>query len=139
MKLSMPPLLLGLCIVLLLGSPAGAHAEPAAGEAPAARKVVTRKPVAQKSVTQAKTGKNKVNVSRPARRLVARAEAPAQASFGSIQGLHAGGDALALKSSVALVIDQDTNEVLFSKNPGAVLPIASITTDTDTSLPGAGM
>ena len=141
MKLSMPPLLLGLCIVLLLGSPAGAHAEPAAGEAPAARKVVTRKPVAQKPVTQAKTrkpvaqkpvtqaktGKNKVNVSRPARRLVARAEAPAQASFGSIQGLHAGGDALALKSSVALVIDQDTNEVLFSKNPGAVLPIASIT------------
>jgi D-alanyl-D-alanine carboxypeptidase len=26
-----------------------------------------------------------------------------------------------------LVVDQDTNEVLFSKNPGAVLPIASIT------------
>ena len=132
MKLSMPPLLLGLCIVLLLGSPVQAHAEPAAGEAPAARKVVTRKvvthkPVAQKPVTQAKTGKNKVKVKRPARRLVARAEAPAQASFGSIQGLHAGVDALALKSSVALVIDQDTNEVLFSKNPGAVLPIASIT------------
>lgn len=32
-----------------------------------------------------------------------------------------------LKSSVALVIDQETNEVLFSKNPSAVLPIASIT------------
>jgi D-alanyl-D-alanine endopeptidase (penicillin-binding protein 7) len=36
-------------------------------------------------------------------------------------------DPLDLKSSVALVVDQDTNEVLFSKNPGAVLPIASIT------------
>ena len=52
---------------------------------------------------------------------------PAQPSFGQAAGLHATGDELALKSSVALVIDQDTNEVLFSKNPGAVLPIASIT------------
>lgn len=32
-----------------------------------------------------------------------------------------------MKSSVALVVDQDTDEILFSKNPGAVLPIASIT------------
>ena len=52
---------------------------------------------------------------------------PAQPSFGQVAGLHATGDELALKSSVALVVDQDTNEVLFSKNPGAVLPIASIT------------
>ena len=34
---------------------------------------------------------------------------------------------LELKSSVALVIDQDTDEVLFSKNSQAVLPIASLT------------
>jgi serine-type D-Ala-D-Ala endopeptidase (penicillin-binding protein 7) len=52
---------------------------------------------------------------------------PARPSFGQIYGLHGAGDALALKSSVALVLDQDTNEVLFSKNPKAVLPIASIT------------
>lgn len=32
-----------------------------------------------------------------------------------------------LSASVALVVDQDTNEVLFSKNVSAVLPIASIT------------
>jgi len=32
-----------------------------------------------------------------------------------------------LKSSVALVVDQDTSEVLFSKNDKAVLPIASLT------------
>jgi len=32
-----------------------------------------------------------------------------------------------LKSSVALVLDQDTNEVLFAKNSEAVLPIASLT------------
>ena len=53
--------------------------------------------------------------------------APAVPSFGQLVGLHSTGDALDLKSSVALVLDQDTNEVLFSKNPQAVLPIASIT------------
>ena len=50
-----------------------------------------------------------------------------QPSFGQIAGLHGEQDALALKSSVALVVDQDTKEVLFSKNEQAVLPIASIT------------
>src|SRR5690606_1516563 len=34
---------------------------------------------------------------------------------------------LDLKSSVALVMDQDTNEVVFAKNSEAVLPIASLT------------
>ena len=42
-------------------------------------------------------------------------------------GLRRTEDALDLKSSAALVIDQDTDEVLFSKNAEAVLPIASIT------------
>ena len=52
---------------------------------------------------------------------------PARLSYGQIAGLHGGEDALDLKSSVALVIDQDTREVLFSKNDHAVLPIASLT------------
>ena len=52
---------------------------------------------------------------------------PAQPSFGQIAGLHGEPDSLQLKSSVALVVDQDTKEVLFSKNEQAVLPIASIT------------
>ena len=52
---------------------------------------------------------------------------PAVATFGMAAGLHAVDDPLALKSSVAYVLDQNTNEVLFSKNPQAVLPIASIT------------
>lgn len=52
---------------------------------------------------------------------------PAKQSFGELAGLHGAPDALALKSSVALVIDQDTREVLFSKNDQAVLPIASLT------------
>jgi serine-type D-Ala-D-Ala endopeptidase (penicillin-binding protein 7) len=52
---------------------------------------------------------------------------PAKPSFGQLAGLHQAQDALDLKSSVALVVDQETHEVLFSKNEQAVLPIASLT------------
>jgi D-alanyl-D-alanine endopeptidase (penicillin-binding protein 7) len=52
---------------------------------------------------------------------------PAKPSFGEAYGLRATEDPLDLRSSVALVMDQDTSEVLFSKNPQAVLPIASLT------------
>jgi D-alanyl-D-alanine endopeptidase (penicillin-binding protein 7) len=52
---------------------------------------------------------------------------PPKQSFGEIAGLHSERDELDLKSGVALVIDQDTNEVLFNKNAATVLPIASLT------------
>ncbi len=52
---------------------------------------------------------------------------PAKPSFGQAAGLHDVNDPLDLKSSVAFVIDQDTHEVLLSKNDHAVLPIASLT------------
>jgi len=48
-------------------------------------------------------------------------------SAGERLGLRGSQDALELNSSVALVVDQDTSEVLFSKNDTAVLPIASLT------------
>lgn len=48
-------------------------------------------------------------------------------SFAQAAGLHGASDNLNLKSSVALVVDQETDEVLFSKNDHAVLPIASLT------------
>lgn len=57
-------------------------------------------------------------------KVVAAAKPP---SFGQMAGLHGARDALDLKSSVAFVVDQDTQEVLFRKNELAVLPIASIT------------
>lgn len=73
-----------------------------------------------------KNGKTVVAVQR--RSVVRVAEpAPARQSFGQMAGLHSTEDALDLKSSVALVIDQDTQEVLLSKNDHAVLPIASLT------------
>jgi len=61
---------------------------------------------------------------RASARFVAMPKVP---SFGEMAGLHGAPDALDLKSSVALVVDQDTQEVLFHKNELAVLPIASIT------------
>lgn len=50
-----------------------------------------------------------------------------RSSIGERMGLRAAQDPLDLNSSVALVVDQQTNEVLFSKNDSAVLPIASLT------------
>lgn len=48
-------------------------------------------------------------------------------SFGQKAGLNLTSDPLHLKSNVALVMDQDTKEVLLRKNDRAVLPIASLT------------
>lgn len=58
---------------------------------------------------------------------MAAASGASGASYGQLYGLHRTNDPLDLKSSAALVIDQDTNEVLFAKNSEAVLPIASLT------------
>lgn len=58
---------------------------------------------------------------------VATSVEPARLSYGQMAGLHSVSDPLDLQSSVAYVIDQDTHEVLLSKNDQAVLPIASLT------------
>jgi D-alanyl-D-alanine endopeptidase (penicillin-binding protein 7) len=94
---------------------AGAAAKPAKKRAA----VVSKAPVKSSKVVVVRGVKR---TSLRAARLV-----PARPSFGQLYGLHAAEDPLDLKSSVALVMDQDTNEVLFSKNPQAVLPIASLT------------
>ena len=85
------------------------------------------KPIKRKAVA-APAVKVKVKVKSKAKAGMARASvAPLRPSFGQLAGLHGSRDALELKSSVALVIDQETSEVLFSKNDKAVLPIASLT------------
>jgi serine-type D-Ala-D-Ala endopeptidase (penicillin-binding protein 7) len=85
--------------------------------------------VQKKKVTTASKQVKKSNV---ATKKVIRAKRVARASYegpsmGRLTGLHGTADELDLKSSVALVVDQDTHEVLFSKNDLAILPIASIT------------
>lgn len=95
-----------------------------------AKRVIVKK----QHVTKASASKKVVSTRKTARfapgtkrRTIIRAIVPATPSFGQIAGLHGAQDPLELKSSVALVIDQDTSEVLFSKNQHAVLPIASLT------------
>lgn len=119
-----------------LGAGAAAKSHPSPKKKPAAtiksakaapsaksRAVLARSSASKHSVAVlAKTKRGAVRT----RAVAVRAE-PARLSFGQLNGLHGTNDPLDLKSSVALVLDQDTNEVLFSKNSGAVLPIASIT------------
>ena len=106
-------------LTLALGPMAVSAAKPGAAKSGAVVKKA-------KVTKNAKATKVQRSGKQRARKVAVRAE-PARPSFGQISGLHATGDELALKSSVALVVDQDTDEVLFSKNPHAVLPIASIT------------
>lgn len=77
------------------------------------------KPQVKRVVVKAKV-KKKITASR-----VVAISKPS--SYGQLAGLHGLQDELDLKSSVVLVVDQDTQEVLFRKNELAVLPIASIT------------
>lgn len=103
--------------VLLPAAVQFAHAAPAASKkstkaasaAPAAKSAAK----SRRTKTASKHPVASVSVSKP--------------SFGSLYGLHATSDPLDLKSSVAYVLDPETQEVLFSKNAQAVLPIASIT------------
>jgi serine-type D-Ala-D-Ala endopeptidase (penicillin-binding protein 7) len=74
-------------------------------------------------VVMVKNGKRVVVM----RRAPVVAIVPPRPSYGQLAGLHGTQDALELKSSVAYVLDQDTNEILFQKNENVVLPIASLT------------
>ncbi len=115
--LQISALVASLCLAFAFSAPAAAAVKR---QATSASKPATKK-VSVKAVTKASaktaTSRKKVSVVRVAPR----------PSFGQIAGLHGAQDTLALRSSVALVVDQDTNEVLFSKNESAVLPIASLT------------
>ena len=90
-----------------------------------------REPVAvvrKSRVTAVAKGRVQVSIAGRARIVTPRAVIiPVRPSFGQLAGLHAADDPLDLKSSVALVIDQETDEVLLRKNENVVLPIASLT------------
>jgi D-alanyl-D-alanine endopeptidase (penicillin-binding protein 7) len=95
----------------------------------AKRRGGSRVEVVRKSRVTA-VGKGRVRVSIAGRQRVVTPKAviiPVRPSFGQLAGLHEVGDPLDLKSSVALVIDQETDEVLLRKNENVVLPIASLT------------
>lgn len=72
-------------------------------------------------------GGNKVTLVAHSRPAAASVMLQPRLSAGERLGLRESEDPLDLNSSVALVVDQETSEVLFSKNDTAVLPIASLT------------
>ncbi len=107
--------LLGLSLSLAVAPQAWAQGHSAHKQAASASK---------KKVAKAPAAKTSPRVARAVRPAPVVAGKP---SFGQMAGLHAVNDPLDLRSSVALVIDQDTHEVLLRKNDSAVLPIASLT------------
>lgn len=145
-KLCIRHLCLAAALTLGLAVPIG-HAQATAAKKPVSQakqaakphKVSAKKPSQRKATATAKKTTRKVVAKKPSNKAVAknratpikanlvRATAPASLSVGKQLGLHTQDDPLDLNASVALVIDQDTREVLFSKNDGAVLPIASLT------------
>lgn len=109
------------CLSLALISPLMAQAQTQ--QKASKKQAVTAKQKAVKPIT-----KLRFNGATQKNRVTSRvASAPLKVSYGQMAGLHTTADPLDLRSSVALVIDQDTQEVLFRKNDQAVLPIASLT------------
>ena len=102
---------------------------PSAGATTQKRQTVKKQQVTKTTASKkaVATRKRAQLVSGAKRKSVIRVAVPSKPSFGQLAGLHSLQDPLDLKSSVALVIDQDTREVLFRKNDHAVLPIASLT------------
>jgi D-alanyl-D-alanine endopeptidase (penicillin-binding protein 7) len=96
-------------------------------DTPTKRQVVKKAHVSKVVSKRVVSSRKSVRLASSTRRRASVVIVPAQRSFGEIAGLHSVQDPLDLKSSVALVIDQDTQEVLFSKNGRVVLPIASLT------------
>jgi D-alanyl-D-alanine endopeptidase (penicillin-binding protein 7) len=108
---------LGLALLALATLPVESHAAaPTAQSKPA-----SSKPRVSGTIP---AGKARIQSTRTRKAVERR---PLRPSEGQLAGLNRIDDPLDLKSSVALVVDQDTDEVLFEKNTHAVLPIASIT------------
>lgn len=105
-------------------TPASRHAVARGGKASAhgRREVVARKGKAHSRSERLAARRERLTLHRSA-----QAAPPPRLSFGQMAGLHEVHGPLDLKSGVALVMDQDTREVLLSKNDHAVLPIASLT------------
>ncbi|NIE82756.1 MULTISPECIES: D-alanyl-D-alanine endopeptidase [unclassified Burkholderia] len=105
-------------------------AKPVASAKGKKRAVVAEKKTAKVAAETPRKGRKRVTLAAvPGRHhgAVRRvAFQPRQPSVGQAFGLHDTPDALALRSSVAYVVDQNNSEPLFDKNSRAVVPIASI-------------
>ena len=126
--------LASLLFVLASASPASAQEGAAAAPAkPAAKKVRAKHKELPHHAVAAPQEKmvRRVSVVNGKRRVTYLRAQSANAivfkSAGDMAGLNLTHDPLDLKSSVALVLDENNSEVLFEKNANVALPIASIT------------
>jgi serine-type D-Ala-D-Ala endopeptidase (penicillin-binding protein 7) len=117
----------GLAVALTAGLLLSISAVPTAAWAQDKTTAAKKRPAVAVSKTAKKSQAIAQKTDKKRVRAVAQSAVPMRASYGQMAGLHAAADPLDLRSSVALVIDQDTREVLFRKNDHAVLPIASLT------------
>ncbi len=101
-----------------INAPAVAASKDKEKQAKTTKIVVVK--TASKSAKKPKTVR--VTVTRPSEPVV-----PTRPSLATALGLRGQHDELSLKSSVVMVVNQDTKEVYFEKNPSVSLPIASIT------------
>jgi len=101
-----------------INAPAVAASKDKEKQAKTTKVVVVK--TASKSAKKPKTVR--VTVTRPSEPVV-----PTRPSLATALGLRGQHDELSLKSSVVMVVNQDTKEVYFEKNPSVSLPIASIT------------
>jgi len=130
-------ILSGIVLGLALALPAGQVAASSSKQASSAKRPVAAKQTearkqakprtVQRKQVQARTKHQRKVAARPSTAKVHRTVAATRQSVGQQMGLRSSDDPLDLSSSVALVVDQSTGEVLFSKNDSAVLPIASLT------------
>jgi len=108
------------------GTAAGAPNKPLVKKSRAVRKAVVRRKAAAPRPTPRRV-LTLGHKSKEVYQRVAGAARRAVMSAGDLAGLNLTRDPLDLKSSVAFVLDQSNSQVLFEKNAGIALPIASIT------------
>jgi serine-type D-Ala-D-Ala endopeptidase (penicillin-binding protein 7) len=101
----------------------------AAAQTTAAKKAAqnTHKTAQQKKASQAQKAKVSRSTVKAKQRKKAKPVAYERPSVGQMAGLDRVHDPLDLRSNVALVMDQETQEILVNKNTHAILPIASLT------------
>ena len=113
--------LFALAVIFAVGAMANAPAI-AANKDKQQAKTTTKAATKTNTKTSKKPKTVRVTVTRSTEPVV-----PARPSLATALGLRGQHDDLNLKSSVAMVVNQDTKEVYFEKNPSVSLPIASIT------------
>lgn len=124
----LPSLACAACAVALMLPPLQATAQTGSAAKSSEPRKAAKAGKSSKAAKAPAKARKAARVSRPGVQTASlRAAQPARLSHGQMAGLHQVDDPLDFKSSVVLVIDQDTREVLLSKNDQAVLPIASLT------------